>query len=275
MNLEDDLDAFQRMMTYMYTLKYDETYIATGSEEPHAEEIDINKEEFFEADETLVQNDEKLFQDEKLSQEDIKSFSSVRTYAIAEKYGIEPLKDLARDIFKVWMEENWSTDNCPEVVSEAFETTPAQDSGLRDIIANVVGRHIPELVGNAKWQAVLSEYGQLTFGLLDRLILSHLNTQEEMRKDISRFERQIARLELSNAQEKAARVQEAQATAQEAQARALEEQAKHAEAQKFRNFRALLHNTTECRHCNADFDVYVDESDTSILRCRACRTRHY
>ena len=100
---EDDPDAVERMISYMYTFDYkDEEY---GHSESTVSDTNSN-------DETAeTMDDERQIPPEAVAdtQEDSTSttrgedqatlFSSVRVYALADKYDISPLKELARQKF--------------------------------------------------------------------------------------------------------------------------------------------------------------------------------
>src|SRR5882757_8787670 len=48
-------------------------------------------------------------------------FSSVRLYAMADKYGIIPLKELAKQRFSDWTATNWAHKTFPDLVREIYE----------------------------------------------------------------------------------------------------------------------------------------------------------
>src|SRR5436190_5739084 len=60
-------------------------------------------------------------------------FSSIRIYAVAEKYGIKDLKQLAQSRFSTWASNNWNHSEFLMMVQEVYGSTPSSDRGLRDI----------------------------------------------------------------------------------------------------------------------------------------------
>lgn len=51
-------------------------------------------------------------------------WSSVRVYALADKYDVQPLKVLARHRFEDWIRQNWRHHEVPCLAREVFSTTP-------------------------------------------------------------------------------------------------------------------------------------------------------
>jgi speckle-type POZ protein len=76
----------------------------------------------------------------------IAGLSNLRVYAIAEKYNIPLLKEIAKEKFVKWAENNWSHCDFPVVAREVYESTRSNDFGLRDVVARLCGGHVKELV---------------------------------------------------------------------------------------------------------------------------------
>lgn len=87
-----------------------------------------------------------------------------RLYALADKYGINGLKDLATLKFRLeiglWMNHAEFVDACWEV----YTSTPAHDRGLRDIVSKTVSIHA-HLVDHERMEPVLKDTG-LAFDLV-------------------------------------------------------------------------------------------------------------
>ena len=92
-------------------------------------------------------------------EQSIAGFSNVRVYAIAEKYNIPLLKEVAKEKFVKWAENNWSHCDFPVVAGEVYESTPSSDIGLRDVVSRLCGEHIKELVGKKEFLDLFSELG--------------------------------------------------------------------------------------------------------------------
>jgi hypothetical protein len=108
---DDDPDTVERMISYLYTLDYED------EEYPGAR-----------AKENLGLTPPALF-------------SSIRVYAIADKYIIPALKELARERFSEWAESNWSHHDFPAMVREVCRSTPSSDRGLRDVVSRELAKH--------------------------------------------------------------------------------------------------------------------------------------
>lgn len=67
-----------------------------------------------------------------------------RVYAIAEKYDIQPLKQLARAKFEAAMACYWDSADFAEAIEEVYCSTLDNDRGLRDIVMQAFIHH-PEL----------------------------------------------------------------------------------------------------------------------------------
>jgi hypothetical protein len=86
-------------------------------------------------------------------------------YALAEKYGIHDLKDLARDKFEEAASKQWNGSGFPLAVQIVYTSTPESDHGLRDVVVDTLGRH-RQLLEKAEVEALVMEINGLAFGLL-------------------------------------------------------------------------------------------------------------
>lgn len=226
-DLDDDLQSVHRMISYMYTFDYDDYDSLT--------------------DESVAEKDDKS--DVMLSPEvddiDFELFSSVRVYAIAEKYEIPGLKELARSKFAKWTKGNWNSLHCSAMAAEAFTTTSMEDTGPRDIVADIVVQNI-SLVSKAEWQEVIAKNDYLSRKLLCQLTTTLTKTKRMSEDTIKNKESQIQNLENQ----------------------------KSSLATQLSFLVQKLNSTTSCRHCDIQFNVSV-ETPYATVRCRDCRTRHY
>jgi len=115
-------------------------------------------------------------------------FSSVRVYAIAEKYGILHLKELARERFCNWAEDSWAHEDFSDIIREIFESTPKHDRGLRDVVIRIVAMHADILIQKDQFRHLIEDFGDLGLGVLCQL--SKTNSEEK-----SAFESRIKNLE--------------------------------------------------------------------------------
>lgn len=99
------------------------------------------------------------------------SFSSVKVYAIADKYDIVALKELAKEKVSNWIETNWTHSAFPALVREIYECTPGGDRGLRDVVVRIMTFHaetileqdwVHHLIQDIETLAFLPVLGQVT-----------------------------------------------------------------------------------------------------------------
>jgi hypothetical protein len=86
-------------------------------------------------------------------------------YALADKYGIHDLKDLARDKFEEAATRDWNGGGFPRAVQVVYTSTSENDHGLRDVVVDTIGRH-KRLLEKAEVEALVMEINGLAFGLL-------------------------------------------------------------------------------------------------------------
>ncbi|KAK8184853.1 uncharacterized protein BKA78DRAFT_322883 [Phyllosticta capitalensis] len=87
-----------------------------------------------------------------------------KVYAIAEKYGITGLKDLARHKFSIQAEHHWATLEFADSIPEVYETTVDSDRGLRDIVIQSFREH-PQLARSKDMELVVRDTPGLAWEL--------------------------------------------------------------------------------------------------------------
>ncbi|KAJ5938430.1 BTB/POZ protein [Penicillium verhagenii] len=90
-----------------------------------------------------------------------KALNNILVFTAADKFEIDPLKNLASEKFSEWVSGNWDSSIFPEVVEEALALTPSHETKLQEIIAVVISSHIFELIDKAAILPVLSSFGCL------------------------------------------------------------------------------------------------------------------
>ena len=81
----------------------------------------------------------------------------VKVYSIAEKYDVPMLKSQAREKFEKTAKTCWNMDDFPHALTEVYSSTPRTDRGLRDLVIDIVCRHIKALLEKQDFQTVLDE----------------------------------------------------------------------------------------------------------------------
>ena len=182
--------------------------------------------------------------------------SSVRVYAIADKYGIPLLKELAMDRFCDRVEINWTHEDFSDIVREIFQSTPDSDRGLRDIVVRIVATHAEALTQNDDFCQVLKEIGDL--GL--RVLCQTLTTQSKEASDSSSRIRELeSEVEMLKAQ-----LKESQRNS-------------NRQASELTSTLSKINDFVECRHCKMGFNMEVEGGlfGGATVRCKGCRTRNY
>ena len=86
-------------------------------------------------------------------------------YALADKYGIHDLKDLAREKFADAASNAWDDSGFPLAVQTVYSSTPEGDDGLRDVVVDTLSRH-RELLEKVEVETLVKGVNGLAYGLL-------------------------------------------------------------------------------------------------------------
>ncbi|KAK2005336.1 hypothetical protein LZ32DRAFT_546275 [Colletotrichum eremochloae] len=92
-------------------------------------------------------------------------FLHAKVYAIAEKYVIGGLKDLAVAKFRTAAETTWDAGDFLDAASEAYTSTIDTDRGLRDVILEVFAQH-DDLLDRDEAKSLVKRQGSLAYDLL-------------------------------------------------------------------------------------------------------------
>lgn len=161
---DDDQSTVRRMLTYLYTLDYDEG-------------------DAFPAVATAVsQNTDSLVKDP-TSKPDVvddatvshcKRMNNIRVYALAEKYNIPALKNLAKTKFEKH-ELSCDPTHYSEVIRAIFDTTPETDLGLRDIVIqrSAMAGALKCILKEDSLASVIRDHSSLGLGMLREVVKRH------------------------------------------------------------------------------------------------------
>jgi hypothetical protein len=108
--------------------------------------------------------------------------SSVLVYAIADKYDIQPLKELAKNRFETSAEKNWAHKDFSDTVKEIFESTPKSDRGLRDIAIRIIASHADMLIQKDEFRQLIEEVGDLGLNTLCLLLEKHSKEKADLQQ---------------------------------------------------------------------------------------------
>ena len=144
------------MLTYLYTLTYDDEGDATS-----AEHYMVNGPEFSEAATTP---DTPLLEEE-LSRH-AKMVNNVAVCAIAQKYDISELEQLATLKFceLLWLKAPSSS--LLHVVDAIFETTSIAESGLRSVVAKYCAQYCTKIIADDHLSTMIKDHGDLGLDIL-------------------------------------------------------------------------------------------------------------
>lgn len=156
---DDDPTIFEYLLSYLYTLDYDDgsqpeederssLAESTGTGTPDAEDIEATTGSPVDGNED---NDVRANHSESAPQiEDSPGqgrsslMVNVQVYAMADKFDIVELKSLAKEKFSKCA-QGWPLPDFPSVVHEALTSTPESDRGLRDILRRILAEHVEDI----------------------------------------------------------------------------------------------------------------------------------
>jgi hypothetical protein len=121
--------------------------------------------------------------------------SSVRVYAIADKYDIPRLKELAQQRFSNWAENNWACHDFSAIAREVFETTPTSDRGLRDVVIRLVAMHADDLIRKKDSRNLIEDVGDLGLNVLCQLLKTHSEEKSALKARVKALEAETVALD--------------------------------------------------------------------------------
>ncbi|KAL6717962.1 hypothetical protein ACLMJK_004047 [Lecanora helva] len=160
---EDDCPTVGRMLKYMYIEDYEDegdaasiTPYLRDTPEIYLTEADKprNPNEPFAGDNTSTLS---------------RHLNNVAVYAIAEKYSILRLKDLALDKFESLMCKQELSPAIPTVIDAIFRTTTPLDEELRGVAVKFCASYDAEIVSDERYSWILRNHGDLGLGVLRKL----------------------------------------------------------------------------------------------------------
>jgi hypothetical protein len=109
--------------------------------------------------------------------------NNVLVYAIAEKYGVAELKEMAKEKFQGRARSLLSAKEFPEIIQELYRSTPSSDRGLRDIVSQVCAQQGRRIIDSPDLNAIIVEVGEFGLDLL----------REVLKYETRRVEKEVAR----------------------------------------------------------------------------------
>ena len=163
-------------------------------------------------------------------------YNNPRVYMAADKFGIDPLRDLARERLASWLKCIWDKEAFPLVVRSVFQSLPLHESQIPDVVADLMSEKAENLLKQELVLDLLEEFGGVTIAVL-REVAGYFRDSEVER------ERLAALCEPDSFEN---------------------------------TLVSKLNRISRCKHYQAAFSVRVDISATDFgtVRCGSCRTRH-
>lgn len=142
--MEDDPDIVDRMIDYLYRLDYDDQP-NSASKKP--------------SDGRLVTNS--------------------LVYALADKYEIWSLKEVAKQKIAKLIDEEWNDDSFLAALEIVWTSTPQSDRGLRELFIPVLSEHKKDLITKEMYIEAVRNIGDLAVDMM--LALSSLTDGYQMK----------------------------------------------------------------------------------------------
>jgi len=176
---EDDPHAVERMLAYLYTSDYcDGDYSGPVEDEASPEEAPTDEPENEEQSASMSQSITEEQDNASATTDETSLLNNILVYAVAEKYGIAELKELAKAKFQGRVGSLLSAKEFPEIIRELYRTTPSSDRELRDIVAQVCAQQGSTIVDSPDLNTIVVEVGEFGLDLL-REVLKYENRRLE------------------------------------------------------------------------------------------------
>ena len=175
------------MLTYLYTLTYDDEGDAASAEHYMA-----NGTKTLEAANTP----NTPLPEEEVSRH-TKMMNNVVVYAIAQKYDIGELKELAKSKFHklLWLKP--PSHGLPGVIDVVFETTSITDSGLlRKVVAAYCTHFSPRIVTDDQLGNMIKDHGELGLEIVRRHIARRQEERGILRGKLAQMVDDAARIDV-------------------------------------------------------------------------------
>ena len=171
---DDDPQTVKRMLFYLYTLDYPDhgvpdiqaQHVVTGRSTPphlrHKTPTTIEEKTIMSV---YLGNSEGA-----ITTHDPRMMNNVLVYAVAEKYDIPDLKDLAKGKLQSLARSKWPHDDFYALAERVFSTTPDTDMGLRQIVLDLCEEHFEDILKNQDSRVGLLEIPAIAAVVLDAAV---------------------------------------------------------------------------------------------------------
>ncbi|KAL8792015.1 MAG: hypothetical protein Q9195_005356 [Heterodermia aff. obscurata] len=219
---EEDPETVALVLEYLYKLDYSD--IPSSIEDARDPNVDSSKEALAEdhsktspVPTSVADDEERIFLPEwnaepadkssqKLKTEYSKEthlalLANIRIYAMADKYDIPALMNLALKKFKDRV-ESWPQYDYAGIVSTVLESTHCQDNGLRPVISELCVKHMDEILRlrlsdqvaidvKDEWKLILTKDSDFLYALLRQSTSSGRAVHDNMVEDIKQLRAEL------------------------------------------------------------------------------------
>ena len=177
---DDDPSTVRRMLTYLYTLDYDDEDASP----------DLSASLSTDGGGVADSSSKPAVVDDATTSH-CKAMNNVRVYALAEKYDISVLKELAKSKFQ---QCNIACDysGYREIIDAAFKSTPDTDSGLRDVVIRECANNVEMCIKEEGMAPMMREHGSLGLGILQQAVKKHKSELEKQKRGMESRMRELA-----------------------------------------------------------------------------------
>jgi hypothetical protein len=171
------------MLVYLYTSEYcdeDSSGLAAVVASPEEVPADVLEDEERSVSTSSITEEQ---YDASATTNEPSLLNNVLVYAIAEKYGIAELKEMAKAKFQGRARSLLSTKEFPEIIRELYRSTPSSDRGLRDIVSQVCAQQGRIIIDSPCLNAIIVEIGEFGLDLL-REVLKYENRR--VKKEVTK-----------------------------------------------------------------------------------------
>ncbi len=311
---DDDPHTVRRMLSYLYTLDYSDERLPDDAVQivvPNPAPLPHLRQKILTTTGGEARSGKSSLEVDVETWYDPKRLNNLLVYAIADKYDIPELKELAKCKFQALAKNKWESIEFKAVKDAVFGATTSQDTGLQQILSQICIDHFEDIIKDTGLLSVVLSNQELAHALLQhamrektndmQLLDQALSKQSSMQEDLSQAtlvvrraldqEKQkvvVLQSELAKAKAETERVRN-QMTKIESELHGKTEQA-FRESQKttsrefnlLRRLDALVENANkweECRNCGDEFGSWIErlgslDDPQFQLRCSNCRCRH-
>lgn len=178
------------MLTYLQTLAYDDEgdaastqhYMVNGMEAVTSQALTTS---------TTSLSAQKQWRHAKL-------INNVVVYAIAQKYGINELKELASIKFRLLLRLKTSSFDIPSIIDAVSGTTSVTDPGLRNGIIEYCTQHSKWILADISVCDSIRHHGELGLGMLHKMLEEKKKMSRQI-KELQSYERVFSQVEYMKA----------------------------------------------------------------------------